>query len=141
MGGNYYVDHFVSQVFVDVLESNGITGQFTYPVRLFGKDDRELPGYYRLAVTGRSGPLGKSKCRVVRRLRADGTEIVRDDGSVSHVRIGWFIDPESWDGRDFFVPEKTHGICLTARANEKLEAARLKGLKWTPTEETGAGLL
>ena len=141
MGGTYFTNNSVSQAFVEVLKSNGLTGWSTYPVRLFGKDDQELQGYHGLAVTGRSGPLDKSKCRVVKRLREDGTEIVRDDGSVSRERIGWFIEAESWDGRDFFVPERTRGICLTARAKEKLEAARLKGLKWIPNEETGAGLL
>ena len=139
MGGTAITNNLVSQAFIDALESNGITGWSTYPVRLFGKADQELPGYYGLAVTGRSGPADKSRSRVVRHRRADGSLVVRSDGSIVKRRYGWFIDPETWDGMDLFVVGTTRAICVTVAAKEKLEAAGLTGLAWTANEEMFAG--
>lgn len=139
MGGTALGNKFVSQAFVDALESNGITGWSIYPVRLFGKADHELPGYYGLAVTGRSGPADESRSRVVGHRRADGSLVVRSDGSTVKRRYGWFIDPETWDGMDLFVVGTTRAICVTVAAKEKLEAAGLTGLAWTANEDMFAG--
>ena len=139
MGGTYITNKFVSQAFVDALESNGITGWSTYPVRLFDKSNQELPGYYGLVVTGRSGPLDESRSRVVEHRREDGSIVVRSDGSTVERRYGWFIDPATWDGTEFFVVRKTKAVCVTVAAKEKLEGVGLTGLEWMPNEDMVAG--
>lgn len=84
----------VSSRTVDLLLDHRFTGWCTYPVRVSGKFDEVITGYYGLSVVGRCGPIDYSRSEVVLREYPAGW--------FPHLR-GKFFDPESWDGSDFFM--------------------------------------
>ena len=49
--------------------------------------------------------------------------------------FGIFFDESTWDGSDFFVPEGTAMVCVTARVKEALEKSDLQNFALTSLKD------
>lgn len=96
---------------LDCMKGAALTGWSTFPVRLLGKDGKELRAYYGLVIKGRSGPV---------------TNINRVPGEAPR------IDPGTWDGSDFFVPGDSDHQFATRRVVELFESQDISGIQWKP---------
>ncbi|WP_111685608.1 hypothetical protein [Winogradskyella tangerina] len=90
------VNFVISERFLKILQKNELTGWKTYPVEIENTDEK----YYGFQIIGKSGPLKKEKQK--------------------GFHIGYEFDKKSWDGTDFFSPEKTHLRFLSKKAKEVL---------------------
>jgi len=118
----------ISQRVVDVWQKHGFTGWTTFPVEVWNKKQK-LEGYYGLVITGRCGPIDRSRSEIVWR------DPVVPGGEGHYYRRGWLFDPETWDGSDLFCPEKSGAIFVTQRVKEATEQARLTNIMFKPITE------
>jgi hypothetical protein len=100
----------VSDRFVAAL-SEGLTGWEVSPVTI-----TDGPPLSLLHVFGCSGPILAQ-------------EPITGD-------IGQYLDPQTWDGSDLFLPKNHNGILLTRQAKDVLAGKRLRNVLFEP-----AGLL
>jgi hypothetical protein len=115
--GTYWANIYVISIaFRDWLESSQLTGWLALPITVEGSAPR--PTYHLLAASGRCGPVTGSG-------RAVGPDMVAP---------GAFLEPSTWDGADFFVPENLVGIHLTSACADRLE---MSGLSNVATESAG----
>lgn len=91
------VNMVISEKLYQLLNDNNITGWQTYPVNI--KDVTET--YYGFQITGRSGKLIEPK----------------EPGFYKEVKF----DIATWDGSDFFSPERTHLRFMTPKLKKLLE--------------------
>lgn len=130
LGETYGVLMFVSEAFIKALESHRVTGWSTFPVELRTQESKgELTGYRGLAVTGRSGPIDRTRSQIVERLTRGGK------GGVLYAEIGLYVDPSAWDGSDLFIPEGSSVICVSEAARRALDDAGLTNVRLVPNEE------
>jgi hypothetical protein len=130
LGETYGVLKFVSAAFIKAFESNRVTGWSTFPVELRTQGSSgELAGYRGLAVTGRSGPIDRSRSQIVERLTRGGK------GGVLYAEIGLYVDKSTWDGSDLFIPEGSSVVCLSEAARGALDGAGLTNVRLVPNEE------
>jgi hypothetical protein len=129
MGTTHAILDLVSECFIDTLLEERASGWSTYPVRLYDKAGLELPGYVGLAVTGRAGPVDRSKSRI---------ELLPPpvpQGQAMYAEIGMYFDPESWDGSDIFIPEGTAAVCVVERVKRALEKRKLTNIEFEALSE------
>lgn len=119
----------VSDRVVQTLRAGAFTGWSTYPVRVFGKDKREIPGYHGWSVTGRCGPIDRS---LSQKIWADPTV---PGGEASYKWKGLLFDPRTWDGSDIFCPKGTTFTFVTERVRDALERAKLTNIELEPITE------
>jgi hypothetical protein len=113
--GTYWgIVYLVSEKMVTVLSESGMTGWRVTPVEI--ADGQPIRRLSLLTVTGRCGPIY-------------GQSGVWREGLP---QLGQFLEPESWDGSDLFVPDNENGILLTPRCASVLRRARLRNLRLTP---------
>ena len=117
----------ISNRVVEVLRS--FRGWDVYPVEVYGKDGRPLPGYHGLQVIGRCGPIQKERAR--RRI----VPPISEDGPPSLELVGLHFDPSTWDGSDIFYPQRTCIKVVTEPLMEAMKEARLSNIEFTPAEE------
>lgn len=115
----------VSQRFISVLIEHQVTGWTTFPVTVYSKDNQWLPGYEGFAVTGRSGPIDDTKCRIEYRTSQYNPEYHYKTG------IGLYFDLDTWDGSDIFNPQDTAIVIVVERVKALLERAEFKELLFT----------
>jgi len=89
---------------VQVLKESGLSGWVG--LRAEARGNPSLPVLFLLQVTGRCGPI-----------------FVGVNG------IGQYLDPETIDGSDFFVPANEARVFLSPRAGEILSAASLRNVE------------
>ena len=99
------VNFVISERFFKILSKNGLTGWKTYPVNIKNTNEK----YYGFQITGKSGPLKKEKQK--------------------GFHVGYEFDKKSWDGTDFFTPEKTHLGFLSQKAKEILNGEKLTNIE------------
>ena len=120
--------YLVSEQFVNTLSAAGLTGWARYAVRVLERSGDELAGYHGLSVRGRCGPLDPARAlRVILPAPPGGIAVP-----------GWrgfYFDPASWDGNDFFVPEGTGQIFVAERAKDVMERAELSNIQFQRVTE------
>ena len=119
--------YVVSERFRDVM--NGLTGVDFLPVNILDKNLRDIEvNYFRPLITGKSGPLRKELSREVLSKRIEsGPEFIK--------KVGLYFDPESWDGCDFFSPDQTLFIFITAKAKELASNYNFTNVRIEPISE------
>lgn len=129
MGETHAMLKLVSERLIDTLLDERATGWSTFPVRLYGTEGNELLGYAGLAVTGRAGPIDRSKSRI---------ELLPPpvpQGKPTYAELGMYFDPETWDGSDIFIPEGTSAVCVVERVKQALERRKLMNISFKPLTE------
>ena len=124
MGETHGVLSILSPKAVQVLQSSGATGFLTFAVVLRLPDGGTCSDYRVLAVTGRAGPLDRTRCRFVTQSPAAA------GGEATTAELGAYFDERSWDGCDIFVPESSAIVCVTRRVRDALETAKLRNLSF-----------
>ncbi|GGG46767.1 hypothetical protein [Bizionia arctica] len=99
------INFVISEQFLKILTENKLTGWKTYPVIIKNTDKN----YYGFQIIGKSGPLKEKKQK--------------------GFHIGYEFNKTSWDGNDFFTPEKTHLRFLSERAKEVLNCEKLTNIE------------
>ena len=99
------INFVISEQFLKILTKNKLTGWKTYPVEIKNTDKK----YYGFQIIGKSGPLKEKKQK--------------------GFHIGYEFDKTSWDGNDFFTPEKTHLRFLSEKAKEVLKCKKLTNIE------------
>ena len=61
LGSSWAILMLVSDRVVEIATREGFTGWLTYPVEVYDRKERPVPGYHGLSVTGRCGPVDESK--------------------------------------------------------------------------------
>jgi hypothetical protein len=102
------------------------TGWTTYPVEVHDGWGTHVPGYAGLAFAGRCG-----------RAVADLSRVEGGGGRAHYV--GLRFDPGSWDGSDFFVPERSRRLVITRSVGEVLRTAKVGNVRWLPLSEVRSG--
>jgi hypothetical protein len=125
MGTTLLSLRLVSQRFADLLLDNRFTGWHTHPVNLYDKKGNSIEGYQCLVVTGRAGPIDRSRSHI----RLDPPPVPQ--GAPTYVEVGMYYDPDSWDGSDIFIPQSTTAICVAERVKDAVEKAGLTNVQFT----------
>ena len=109
----------ISERVVQILRDHQFTGWDVFPIQLLDKAGEPLPTYYFLQVHGRSGPRDPSK--------SEPFEEEMPGRWVPRLR-GLYFDPDTWDGSDIFLPEKTAFIVVTEPVKRALARAKVKNV-------------
>jgi len=107
----------ISKRLIVALRKAGFSGWTTYPVDLETNEGIH-PEYSGLTITGRSGPIDNSR----------GQWICRDDEPGRFLR-GLYFDEQSWDGTDFFVPQRTIYPLITQPVRDCLHRLEVKNVR------------
>ena len=117
----------VADSVVQLLRTHGFTGWSLYGVSVQDKQGQMIPGYSGLAITGRCGNIDWSQSIEVPRIRPAG---------IFPVWKGFFFDPASWDGSDFFMPAEYVGYKLVVEAvKTAFERAKIRNVRFTPLDQ------
>ncbi|MGN6370569.1 MAG: hypothetical protein ACTHN5_20140 [Phycisphaerae bacterium] len=112
IGTGWHNRYLLSERVVDVLSANRLRGWSTYPVKMVDPKGDEIHGYFGLSITGRGGPIDKTKRDIVGESRT---------GRCLKTK-GVSFDEKNWDGSDIFLVGNTAHICANQRAYEALSA-------------------
>jgi hypothetical protein len=111
----------VQESIVALWTSAGVTGWGRYPVEIHNKFEGDMSGYHGLSVSGRCGPIDRSRSQVVESL----------DGGRYERRVGLHWDPATWDGSDLFMtPSDDSWILMTGRVALLLHEHRARNYNW-----------
>jgi hypothetical protein len=122
--------HIVSERTRDVLsEAKGVD---FIPVNILDEKLQDIDvNYYRVQVSGKSGPLVKELSREELSTRfVGGPQFVK--------RIGLYFTPGSWDGNDFFTPKNTMQVFVTKKVKELIDRNQLTNFRIDPITEVEA---
>lgn len=109
----------VSERFTAVLRQGHFNGWQAFAVRIAMSAGGLLPGYARLAVTGRCGSLNPLMSQpAILRARAENGRAVAG-------RRGLIFDVDTWDGSDIFVPAGSGYVFVTEIVRDAITRARL----------------
>ena len=118
----------ISEKVYTLLMDNNITGWKRIPAPINGREDLK---YYLLTITGRCGPIDKSRTQIV-----DSTKLVYNQ--TVKANQGLFFPEESWDGSDMFVSEYVNYTFVTEKVKTLLmknkvtnvEIVNIKEYQW-----------
>lgn len=117
----------ISTSVVQLLRSHGFTGWSLYEVSVHDKQGQWVPGYHGLAITGRCGEVDWSRSIEVPRIFP---------GGIFPVWKGYFFEPGSWDGSDFFMTSGRSGSVLVVEEVKKaFEQAKVRNVEFTPLDQ------
>jgi hypothetical protein len=89
--------YLLSDRVTNLLRDHQITGWKTYPAKLYDKKGNEFGGYSIFSVTGRCGPIDRSKSE----------KFIKDPyvpgGGAANMLRGTYPDLSTWDGNDVFT--------------------------------------
>ena len=111
----------LSAELVSLMRQSNLTGWAIYPVELRDACEEVLPAYVGLSVVGKTGPLDDSNIPVT-------SEKSRITGRPVPQRKGFFFDVSTWDGSDFFSPNNSPMIIVTARVRDILVKKKIKNV-------------
>jgi len=130
----------VSQRVVDTLVAARLTGYRVYPVRITNAEEIavELPRLYRLIVVGQGGPMAaEAGLRMVSECSKCGYRQYEDVywGRYGPNKFhGLYVDPETWDGSDFFTFDDWPTIIIvTEKVRSVLASAGCSNWRAWPT--------
>jgi predicted nucleotidyltransferase len=95
----------ISPNLIEALEENKLTGWKVYNI----ESDIEIPGYKGFQCIGKCGTPLRPK--------------------ISGFVTGYNFDINTWDGRDFFIPETTMMIICTKKAKDIIEGFKIKNIE------------
>ena len=99
----------------DMLQSEGVTGWRTYPIKLYSKKNEEIDGYNGFTITGRGGKMIKLRENIP--YNEDNKYII------------W--DSNDWDGSDLFRIWPNCVVC-TERVMHLFKNNRVEALYFRP---------
>ncbi len=105
-----------------VLEENALTGLKIFAIKLFDKKGTEIHGYHGLSISGRCGKIDYSKSEIIEKRLVPNAPLGK-------YYKGLHIGLDTWDGNDFFLPEKYFGIIITSRAAKILKKEKLSNIR------------
>jgi hypothetical protein len=114
---------------IDVLRNGHFTGWKTYPVELFDRNGRRIPGYRGLAVSGRSGPIDPKRSAQFERISK------LNPRRTIQVWRGLLFDPSSCDGSDMFQPMGTAFMLVTEPVKDAFEKAKITNVRFQKITE------
>jgi hypothetical protein len=117
----------ISEKTIAVLTEGLLTGWSTFPVQVFDRTGRRLPGYAGLAIIGRGGPRDYSRSPVVEKPLWKGTERTRT------VYQGLFFDESVYDSSDLFLVGGT--TVVTQRTRDAFKRNSISNVLLTPAAE------
>jgi hypothetical protein len=113
--------YLISDLMKKILEENNLTGWTTYRIKLYDKHNNELLGYCGFSVLGKCGPINYSKSPIIEKRLVP-------NGPICKFYKGLYIDLDTWDGSDFFIPENRRGIIVTKKAADILRKSKLSNV-------------
>lgn len=112
----------VSNKFIELLESNKITGWSKFKLKIFDKNGTEAFGYSGFSVIGRCGKIDYSKSFVYE------NQLV-PNGSICKVYKGLYFGYEQWDGSDIFMPEDSLHIIISKKVQDLIKKNKITNIK------------
>jgi hypothetical protein len=104
-----------------LLEENGFTGWKCFPIRLFDKKKNEVLGYHGFSITGRCGPIDRTKSTIIEKQRASGWPMRK-------FYKGLYIGLDTWDNTDFFIPKGSAWPIITKKVADVLKKNKITNL-------------
>ena len=120
--------YLISDRLRSTLEQSDLSGWKSFPIEIIGERGIEIKGYFGLSITGRSGPINYRKSKVI-------LKRITPSSPLSKFYKGLYIDRESWDGSDFFLPEKNYGLIITGKTVEILKRNKFTNIDITDLSE------
>jgi hypothetical protein len=116
----------LSERVVQMLKDRGFTGWSTFPIDVYGPDGAYVARYHGLAVHGRCGPLDKTRTTRV---------LVEYPAGWFPESKGFYFDPASWDGSDFFMTEDMGFVFVTEEVMRAFKKMKALHVEFTPLHE------
>jgi len=118
----------------EVMNKYDLTGWKTFPVTIYDKQGSLVVGYRGLSIIGRSGPIIYNDATVFNKRLVP-------NGSMNKYYKGMFIDPDTWDKSDIFLPYGAYNIIVSQKAcdvflDEKISNLRLDNISDIEVDET-----
>lgn len=113
--------YLISFKIKSILEKNLLTGYEIFTIRVFDKKGVEISGYYGLSITGKCGKIDYNKSEIIQK-EAEGSR------RAHKVYKGLHIGLDKWDNTDFFLPDGTSYIIISAKAANILKKEKLSNL-------------
>ncbi len=117
--------NLISERVYVLLKENNITGWKGIPAVIHKHEDLK---YYLLTITGRCGPIDKSKTTII-----DSTTLI--PGQTAKAYQGLFFSENSWDKSDMFVSEYMNFTFITEKVKVLLEKNKVTNIIITNTRE------
>ena len=112
--------HLISERIFNLLVKNEFTGWKTYPVEVYKKNGEAIEKYFGLSIIGKCGQIDDSRSEEYIKERNTPKGITR-----TNKLRGYYFDETTWDGSDFFCPEKTGHIFVTQAVKKIFEEAKI----------------
>lgn len=103
----------VSQRIIDILLDYRFKGWATYPVQVYDKHEKLLPGYYGFAVKSSVGKPDLKRSKIITRTLVEG-------GKPAEFYQGFYFNEDNWDGSAIFRIDAAH-IVVTGPVKEVLK--------------------
>lgn len=123
LGTGYTTLFLISLRMKELMEKNNLTGWKTFPIILHDKKKNIIEGYFGFSITGKCGPIDYNKSCI--------SEGVYPSMPKVKYYNKLFIDLNTWDGSDFFMPEGYYSIIATKKAADVLANSDLTNLRIT----------
>jgi len=120
--------YLISDKMVRTMQEHKLEGWKTFDCKLFDKKGNEVHGYHGLSITGRCGEIDYSKSEIIKKQLVAG-------GSITDYYKGKYINPETFDKGDFFLPKNNYGPIINTRAMKALSGARLSNIRFKALSE------
>lgn len=117
--------NLISERVYRLLMENDITGWNGIPAVIYKHEELK---YYLLTITGRCGPIDKSKTLVV-----DSTTLI--SGQTVKAYQGLYFSEDSWDKSDMFVSEYVNHTFITEKVKTILEKNKVTNIEIINTKE------
>lgn len=117
----------LSQRVIRALEERGFTGWATFPVEVYDKTGEVINGYSGFSVTGKCGRFDKTLAKDVM--------LPGPLGNLIPEKMGFYFEPNSWDGSDVFNPDGTWFMIVTEQVKEVIEGIKATNFQFTKLSE------
>jgi hypothetical protein len=104
-----------------ILEENKLAGWKTFSIKLYDKKENEIFGYQGFSVTGHCGPINYEKSEIIERRKVP-------TGPICKFYKGEYVNLDTWDRSDFFIPEGTCQILITKEVAEILKKHKITNM-------------
>ena len=109
-----------------LLTENEVTGWDTYPVTIFDREGKLVPGYSGFSVVGPACRWDRSRSQIV-----DKPPPV-PGGMGYQVYRGLYFDEAQWDGSDFFLVQRLNRTVVTAMVATLFKRKKVYNARLTP---------
>jgi hypothetical protein len=117
----------ISQRLLDILKEHQLSGWKTYSVEVYGREDKLLPNYYGLSITGRAGDRDRTRSLTVTK------PAPVPNGKPRQVYKGLYFDERQWDKSDFFLVSGR--VIVTKTVKETFKKAKISNVHFVPLPE------